>query len=90
MILAMVAEGEGWTILTPLALHHAARFQAAVEVLPLPMDPISRTLSLSARGGGVAGYAADCPAAARVDSGSGGGADVAADALGRGGAEGAL
>ena len=23
-ILAMVAEGEGWTILTPLALHHAA------------------------------------------------------------------
>lgn len=50
-ILAMVAEGEGWTILTPLALHHAARFQAAVEVLPLPMDPISRTLSLSARAG---------------------------------------
>ena len=50
-ILAMVAEGEGWTILTPLALHHAARFQAAVEVLPLPMDPISRTLSLSARSG---------------------------------------
>ena len=47
----MVAGGEGWTILTPLALHHAARFQAAVEVLPLPMDPISRTLSLSARSG---------------------------------------
>jgi DNA-binding transcriptional LysR family regulator len=50
-ILAMVAEGEGWTILTPLALHHAARFQSSVEVSPLPMDPISRTLSLSARAG---------------------------------------
>jgi DNA-binding transcriptional LysR family regulator len=50
-ILAMVAEGEGWTILTPLALHHAARFHDQVDVLPLPMDPISRSLSLSARSG---------------------------------------
>lgn len=50
-IMAMVAAGQGWTILTPLALHHAARFAAAVEVTPLPFDPLSRTLSLSARAG---------------------------------------
>ncbi|MEY4695629.1 MAG: hypothetical protein RIT14_57 [Pseudomonadota bacterium] len=50
-ILAMVAEGAGWTILTPLALHHAARFRALVEVQPLPFAPLSRTLSLQARAG---------------------------------------
>ena len=50
-ILAMVAAGAGWTILTPLALHHAARFRDAVEVRPLPFDPFGRTLSLHARVG---------------------------------------
>ena len=50
-ILAMVAGGAGWTILTPLALHHAARFRSAVTVHPLPMDGLDRTLSLSARAG---------------------------------------
>ncbi|NBZ89433.1 LysR family transcriptional regulator [Stagnihabitans tardus] len=50
-ILAMVAGGEGWTILTPLALHHAARFRAGVEVAPLPFAPLARSLSLSARSG---------------------------------------
>jgi DNA-binding transcriptional LysR family regulator len=50
-ILAMVAGGEGWTILTPLALHQARAFRSRVEVSPLPLAPLSRTLSLSARGG---------------------------------------
>ena len=50
-ILAMVAAGEGWTILTPLALHHAASLKAAVQVQPLPFAPLERTLSLSARAG---------------------------------------
>lgn len=50
-ILAMVAGGEGWTILTPLALHHAARFREGVEVAPLPFAPLERSLSLSARAG---------------------------------------
>ena len=50
-ILAMVASGEGWTILTPLALHHAARFREGVEVAPLPFAPLERSLSLSARAG---------------------------------------
>ena len=50
-ILAMVAAGQGWTILTPLALHHAARFAAQVDAAPLPFEPLSRRLSLSARAG---------------------------------------
>jgi DNA-binding transcriptional LysR family regulator len=50
-ILAMVAGGEGWSILTPLALHQARAFRPKVDVRPLPLAPLSRTLSLSARGG---------------------------------------
>lgn len=50
-ILAMVAGGAGWTILTPLALHRVERFRAAVDVQPLPFAPLERTLSLSARAG---------------------------------------
>jgi DNA-binding transcriptional LysR family regulator len=50
-ILAMVAAGAGWAILTPLALHQARRFRDAVEVHPLPFTPFDRTLSLSARAG---------------------------------------
>jgi DNA-binding transcriptional LysR family regulator len=50
-ILAMVAGGEGWTILTPLALHQARAFRASVEVRPLPFPALGRTLSLSARAG---------------------------------------
>lgn len=61
-ILAMVAQGEGWTILTPLALHHAARFRPAVSVAPLPFAPLDRSLSLSAR----AGVLRDIPAQVAV------------------------
>ncbi len=50
-ILAMVAGGEGWTILTPLALHQARAFRPMVEVRPLPFAALHRTLSLSARAG---------------------------------------
>ncbi len=50
-ILAMVAGGEGWTILTPLALHQARAFRAQIEVNPLPFAPLERTLSLSTRAG---------------------------------------
>jgi DNA-binding transcriptional LysR family regulator len=50
-ILAMVAGGEGWTILTPLALHQARAFRRQVEVRPLPFAPLHRTLSLTARAG---------------------------------------
>ena len=50
-ILAMVVAGAGWTILPPLALHHAARFRGAVDMHPLPFAPLERRLSLSARAG---------------------------------------
>lgn len=50
-ILAMVAAGEGWTILSPLALLHGSLFREAVEVMPLMGEPLSRSLSLSARAG---------------------------------------
>lgn len=50
-ILAMVAGGEGWTILTPLALHQARAFRSQVDVRPLPFPALARTLSLSARAG---------------------------------------
>jgi DNA-binding transcriptional LysR family regulator len=50
-ILAMVAGGEGWTILTPLALHQARAFRDKVQVRPLPFPALTRTLSLSARAG---------------------------------------
>lgn len=65
-ILAMVAAGQGWTILTPLALHHATRFREGVDVAPLPFEPLERTLALSAR----AGVLRDIPAqvAARLRS----------------------
>ncbi|MDP3342708.1 LysR family transcriptional regulator [Frigidibacter sp.] len=50
-IMAMVAEGAGWTILTPLGFLHAKRFRTEAEMLPLPFEPLTRTISLSARRG---------------------------------------
>ncbi len=50
-IMAMVAAGAGWTILTPLGVLRAHRFVDAVEIHPLPVDPLSRRISLSARAG---------------------------------------
>ncbi len=50
-ILAMVAAGGGWSILPPLGLHHANRFQTAVEVRPLPFPPLGRSIALTARAG---------------------------------------
>ncbi|MGL5008801.1 MAG: LysR family transcriptional regulator substrate-binding protein, partial [Paracoccaceae bacterium] len=50
-ILAMVAAGAGWTILTPLAMGAAERFRTATTVMPLPFAPLSRRISLSARAG---------------------------------------
>ena len=50
-ILAMVAAGSGWTILTPLGVAHAARFADQIRVMPLPIAPLFRTISLTARRG---------------------------------------
>nr|WP_106743800.1 LysR family transcriptional regulator [Yoonia maritima] len=48
-IMAMVAAGSGWTILTPLGCLRAQRFSEDVDLLPLPFAPLSRTISLTAR-----------------------------------------
>lgn len=48
-IMAMVAGGAGWTILTPLGYLRAQRFRDQADVLPLPFAPLSRTISLTAR-----------------------------------------
>lgn len=50
-ILSMVASGGGWTITTPLGYMTAKRFHDQVEVLPLPLKALSRSISLIARAG---------------------------------------
>lgn len=50
-ILAMVAAGTGWTILTPLGVQAAQPLHPAIEVLPMPFAPLERRISLSARAG---------------------------------------
>ncbi|QIE41996.1 LysR family transcriptional regulator [Meridianimarinicoccus aquatilis] len=52
-ILSMVAEGAGWSILTPLGLLRAHRFEARVGVIPLPIAPFARAMSLWALRGGL-------------------------------------
>ncbi|MCK4713149.1 MAG: LysR family transcriptional regulator [Marinosulfonomonas sp.] len=48
-IMAMVAARAGWTILTPLGYLRARRFHGAVEMIELPFDPLTRSISLTAR-----------------------------------------
>ena len=48
-IMAMVAAKAGWTILTPLGYLRARRFHDAVEMVELPFDPLTRSISLTAR-----------------------------------------
>lgn len=50
-IMAMVAAKAGWTILTPLGYLRARRFHEAVEMIELPFDPLTRSISLTARRG---------------------------------------
>lgn len=48
-IMAMVAAGVGWTILTPLGYFCAQRFSGATELMALPFAPLTRRISLIAR-----------------------------------------
>ena len=48
-IMAMLASGAGWSVLSPLALMRAQRFRDEVIVAPLPTAPLTRSISLSAR-----------------------------------------
>lgn len=48
-MLAMVAQGHGWAILTPLGWRRAERFLDQVDVFELPFEPLSRQISLTTR-----------------------------------------
>ncbi|WP_417248047.1 LysR family transcriptional regulator [Celeribacter sp.] len=48
-MIAMVAAGNGWTILTALGALHAGRFADQIEVEEMPVAPLERRLSLFAR-----------------------------------------
>jgi DNA-binding transcriptional LysR family regulator len=48
-ILSMVADKSGWTITTPLGFQRAHRFTDDIELMPLPFEPMSRSISLNAR-----------------------------------------
>ncbi len=48
-ILALVGQGAGWAILTPLALRRAQRFSEQIDVFKLPFEPLTRKISLIAR-----------------------------------------
>ncbi|MGH1425608.1 MAG: LysR family transcriptional regulator [Pseudooceanicola sp.] len=50
-LLAMVGQGDGWTILPPLALMRARRLLPGLDILPLPFAPLTRRIVLSARAG---------------------------------------
>ena len=47
-LLAMVADGAGWTITTPLILSRAKRFQSKLKVHPFPLKTFSRDLAVVA------------------------------------------
>ena len=48
-IMAMVAGGTGWSILTPLGYLRAQRFHDKVDLIELPFPPLTRTITLTAR-----------------------------------------
>ncbi len=48
-IMAMVAGGAGWTIITPLGFLRAHRFRDAADLIELPFAPFTRRINLVAR-----------------------------------------
>ena len=47
-LLAMVADGAGWTITTPLIISRAKRFQPKLKIQPFPIKAFSRDLAVVA------------------------------------------
>lgn len=64
-IMAMVAGGTGWSILSVLGANHAGRYSDNIEIHPLPFAPMSRRISLSLRKDGMEDMAADITARLR-------------------------
>lgn len=50
-VLALVAAGAGWTMLTPLALARTARVAAELDIFALPCRPLRRRISVLSRPG---------------------------------------
>jgi DNA-binding transcriptional LysR family regulator len=48
-IMAVIAGGEGWSLLTPLGFMRAQRFAGHVQLHPLPIAAFGRTISVTAR-----------------------------------------
>ncbi|MEP4031081.1 LysR family transcriptional regulator [Roseibium polysiphoniae] len=48
-IMAVVANGDGWSIITPLGYARGLRFENRVQIQPLPVAPFARRISLIAR-----------------------------------------
>ncbi|MCK0138264.1 LysR family transcriptional regulator [Aliiroseovarius sp. F47248L] len=65
-IMAMVAAGAGWTIITPLGFFHAQRFRAQTELIELPFAPMTRRINLTAREGVLGNLPHDMAARART------------------------
>lgn len=49
-IMAVIANGDGWSIITPLGFARAQRYAARVHMRPLPLAPFARRISLMSRG----------------------------------------
>jgi DNA-binding transcriptional LysR family regulator len=48
-IMAMVADGAGWSILTPLGWMRAGRFREQVDLIELPFGALTRQITLTSR-----------------------------------------
>ena len=57
-LMALVAEGAGWTILSVLGATRGQRFLGAVELRPLPTQPLARDIALIARREGMGDWPA--------------------------------
>lgn len=56
-LMAMVSQGIGWSITTPMGFMRAGRFHEQIDAFPLPYAPFARTISLFAS----AEWAGDVP-----------------------------
>lgn len=58
-IFAMVSRGAGWSILSSLSLLNTGRYADEIDVLPLPVAPLLRQLTVAVRSDGVREMADD-------------------------------
>ncbi|MCK8464843.1 LysR family transcriptional regulator [Aliiroseovarius sp. S1339] len=65
-IMAMVAAGAGWSIITPLGFFHAHRFRAQTDLIELPFAPMTRRINLTAREGVLGELPQDMAARAKL------------------------